>query len=108
MVLEKVTQYLERTKALLLEIFKKMNNILVKGKLFLVYNLSLLLRVCEYLLERKLKDKDLTYDLSCSFVDIYLDHLRDLGKSYDKKSQSQYKETIYEKEDMDITENLSG
>jgi len=31
-----------------------------------------------------------------------------LGKSYEKKSQAQYKEQHYEKEDMEISENLSG
>jgi hypothetical protein len=56
----------------------------------------------------KIKDKDLNIDLSCSLVDVFMDHLRDLGKSYDKKSQSQYKESIYEKEDLEISENISG
>lgn len=43
------------------------------------------MRTCENLLERKLKEKDLNIDLSCSFVDIYKDKIRDLGKSYEKK-----------------------
>jgi disulfide oxidoreductase YuzD len=64
----------------------------------------LVLRTCEYLLEKKLKDKDLNIDFSCHFVDIYMDKLRDLGKSLDKKNKN---DSIYDVEDMEITENLS-
>ena len=46
---------------------------------------------------------DLNIDLSCNFVDIYMDKLRDLGKSLDKKNQ-----TVYDMEDMGISENHYG
>ena len=47
---------------------------------------------------------DLNIDFSCHFVDIYMDKLRDLGKSLDKKNKN---DSIYDVEDMEITENLS-
>ena len=37
-----------------------------------------------------------------------MDKLIDLGKSYDKKNQQMFKEIVYEKENMEIGENLSG
>ena len=43
--------------------------------------------------------------MSCNFVDVYMDKLRDLGKSLDKKNKN---DSIYDTEDMDIYENLSG
>lgn len=46
----------------------------------------MVLRTCNELLERKLNDKDLNIDLSCNLVDVYMDRLIDLGKSYDKRN----------------------
>ena len=43
--------------------------------------------------------------MSCNFVDIYMDRLRDLGKSLDKKNKN---DNLYDTEDMEIHENLSG
>ncbi len=52
----------------------------------------------------KVFNLDLNIDFSCHFVDIYMDKLRDLGKSLDKKNKN---DSIYDVEDMEITENLS-
>jgi len=57
-------------------------------------------------LEKKLNEKDTNIDISCSMVDIYMDKLRDLGISMDKKIPM--KEKNYEKEDLEIITNLSG
>jgi hypothetical protein len=46
--------------------------------------MGLVARTCEYILNRKLEDKELNIELSCHFVDVYMDKLRDLGKSMDK------------------------
>jgi hypothetical protein len=46
--------------------------------------MGLVARTCEYILKRKQDDKDLNIELSCHFVDVYMDKLRDLGKSMEK------------------------
>lgn len=75
--------------------------------------MGLVARTCEYILKRKQDDKDLNIELSCHFVDVYMDKLRDLGKSMEKSGGKNSKndaqqQQYYENEDMEITENLSG
>ena len=70
-------------------------------------------RTCEYIFKRKQEDKDINLELSCHFVDVYMDKLRDLGKtlveSKGRNSKQEHKmQQNYENEDMEVTENLSG
>ena len=74
--------------------------------------IGLIPRTIDYLLNLK-KDNMDSLELNCSFVDIYMDRIRDLGKTMGDSSFRTTKQDLliqqqYEQEDLEIAENLSG